>query len=308
VLSAIETALGIAKFSMKATVLIETLPAAFEMDEILHALRERIVGLNCGRWDYIFSYLKTFRAHADKVLPERMQVTMTQPFLKAYCDLLIQTCHKRGAFAMGGMAAQIPINSDADANQRAMDKVRADKLREVLAGHDGTWVAHPALIPIAREIFDKHMPAPNQLLRLREEVKVQALDLITPCSGTITRAGFEANIEVSLRYLSAWLNGQGCVPIHHLMEDAATAEISRMQLWQWLQQAKRATALRLEDGTEINEVLFLACFESIQSTLSAQSDWPGFAKLEAASALFLKLCQMEKPDEFLTLSAYAQLA
>jgi malate synthase len=308
VLSAIESAVGVPQYCMKATVLIETLPAAFEMDEILFALRERIVGLNCGRWDYIFSYLKTFRQHTDKVLPERMQVTMTQPFLKAYSELLIQTCHKRGAFAMGGMAAQIPINGDADANKRAMDKVRADKEREAAAGHDGTWVAHPALIPIAREVFDRYVPAANQLKRLREDVSVTAIDLITPCTGSITRQGFEANIEVSLRYLSAWLNGQGCVPIHHLMEDAATAEISRMQLWQWLQQDKRGKPVSLEDGSIINDQLFDEAFARIQHNLKTQTDWPGSKKLEAASQLFLKLCRMSKPDEFLTLSAYAELA
>ncbi len=231
--------------SIKVTVLIETLPAAFEMDEILHALRGRIVGLNCGRWDYIFSYIKTFRAHRDRVLPERGQVTMTQPFLRAYSELLIQTCHRRGAHAMGGMAAQIPISGDAAANDAALARVRADKLREVTAGHDGTWVAHPALIPLARAVFDEHMPGPHQH---HVAARRRAGHRATTCSGrplgTITRAGFEDNVEVCVRYLAAWLDGHGCVPIHWLMEDAATAEIARAQLWQWLHFADdgRATA------------------------------------------------------------------
>src|SRR5690606_25291450 len=209
-LSHIEAALGLPQGQMKVTVLIETLPAVFEMHEILHALRDRIVGLNCGRWDYIFSYIKTFRRHRDRVLPERGQVTMTQPFLKAYSELLIQTCHRRGAHAMGGMAAQIPIGNDEAANEQALARVRADKLREVTAGHDGTWVAHPALIPIARAIFDEHMPGANQHGARREDVQVSRADLIRPSTGTITRAGFEGNVEVCVRYLAAWLDGNGC--------------------------------------------------------------------------------------------------
>ncbi|MEO7051948.1 MAG: malate synthase A, partial [Rhodanobacter sp.] len=234
VMSAAEHELQLPVGSMKATVLIETLPAAFQMDEILHALRRRIVGLNCGRWDYIFSYLKTLRSHADRLLPERSQVGMTAPFLKGYSELLIKTCHRRGAFAMGGMAAQIPIKGDEAANEAALAKVRADKLREVQAGHDGTWVAHPALVAVAQEIFDQYMPAPNQLGKLREDVQVSREQLLAAPGGTITRAGFDNNVEVCLRYTAAWLDGLGCVPIHHLMEDAATAEIARAQLWQWL--------------------------------------------------------------------------
>lgn len=234
VLDDIEARLGLPHGQIRVTVLIETLPAAFEMDEILYALKDRIVGLNCGRWDYIFSYIKTLRRHPDRVLPERGQVTMTQPFLRAYSELLIQTCHRRGAHAMGGMAAQIPIRDDAAANAAALARVRADKLREVTAGHDGTWVAHPGLIAVAREVFDARMPGPSQLDNRREDVHVEAADLLQPCLGTITRAGFENNVEVCVRYLAAWLDGNGCVPIHHLMEDAATAEIARAQLWQWL--------------------------------------------------------------------------
>ncbi|MEO8010687.1 MAG: malate synthase A, partial [Dokdonella sp.] len=214
VLAHVEHALGLEHATIKVTVLIETLPAAFEMDEILHALRARIVGLNCGRWDYIFSYIKTFRAQPDHVLPERRQIGMTVPFLKAYSELLIKTCHRRGALAMGGMAAQIPINNDAVANNAAMARVRADKQREANAGHDGTWVAHPGLIGIALAEFDPLMPGPNQLDRLREDVVVSAQDLIATPTGTISRSGFENNIDVCVRYLAAWLDGLGCVPIH----------------------------------------------------------------------------------------------
>ncbi|MCA1714345.1 MAG: malate synthase, partial [Gammaproteobacteria bacterium] len=219
VLAHIEHALGLPQGQMKATVLIETLPAALEMDEILHALRGRIAGLNCGRWDYIFSYIKTFRAHRDKVLPERGQVSMAQPFLKAYAELLIQTCHRRGAHAMGGMAAQIPVANDPEANAAALQRVHDDKLREVTAGFDGTWVAHPALIPMARDLFDEHMPCKHQQRVLRADVQVGRDDLIRTPQGSITRAGFDNNIEVCVRYLAAWLDGQGCVPIHGLMED-----------------------------------------------------------------------------------------
>ena len=258
----IEAALGLPHGQMKVTVLIETLPAVFEMHEILHALRSRIVGLNCGRWDYIFSYLKVFRRHRDRVLPERGQVGMTQPFLKAYSELLVQTCHRRGAHAMGGMAAQIPIAGDPIANEEAIARVRADKQREVDAGHDGTWVAHPALIPVARGIFDAGMPGPNQHDTRREDVQVTRDALIRPSIGTITRKGFDNNVEVCVRYLAAWLDGNGCVPIHWLMEDAATAEISRAQIWQWLHTAD----VHLCDGTQIDYAL-------LQRTLAAQGPW-----------------------------------
>src|SRR5690554_4039171 len=247
-LAQMEQELGLPAGQIKVTVLVETLPAAFEMDEILHVLRGRIAGLNCGRWDYIFSYIKTFRRHPGRVLPERGQVTMAQPFLKAYSELMIQTCHRRGAHAMGGMAAQIPVSGDPQANERALARVRADKMREVTAGHDGTWVAHPALIPVARAVFDERMPTPNQQHLLREDVLVDRDDLVTPSRGTITRAGFEGNIEVCARYLAAWLEGNGCVPINWLMEDAATAEIARAQLWQWLHH---------RDGDDAREPLHL---------------------------------------------------
>ncbi|HSR65785.1 MAG TPA: malate synthase A, partial [Xanthomonadaceae bacterium] len=259
VLAHVEQALGLPRGQLKVTVLIETLPAAFEMDEILHALRARIAGLNCGRWDYIFSCIKTFRAHRDRVLPERAQVGMTQPFLTAYAELLVRTCHRRGAHAMGGMAAQVPIAGDAAANEQALERVRADKLREVRAGHDGTWVAHPALVPLARAVFDAHLAGggPHQHAVLREDVGARgeaalAEALLRPALGTITRAGFENNVEVCVRYLAAWLDGNGCVPIHWLMEDAATAEISRTQLWQWLH---AQPPLHLDDGTPIDGAL-----------------------------------------------------
>jgi len=307
VLSHIERALGLQQGQLKVTVLIETLPAAFEMDEILHALRERIVGLNCGRWDYIFSYIKTLRTHRDRVLPERGQVTMTQPFLKAYSELLIQTCHRRGAHAMGGMAAQIPIAGDPEANDKALARVRADKLREVTAGHDGTWVAHPALIPVARQIFDERMPGANQHGIGREEVIVGQADLLAPPLGTITRAGFEGNVEVCVRYLAAWLDGNGCVPIHGMMEDAATAEIARAQLWQWLHAGDRGgSPLHLHDGTEIDEALFDRVLLNLPSRLAGQS-MPGAAHVPEAIAMLEELTQRETLEEFLTLPAYERI-
>ena len=315
VLAFIEVRLGLPIGTMKVTVLIETLPAVFEMHEILHALRGRIVGLNCGRWDYIFSYLKTFRNHRDKVLPERGQVTMAQPFLKAYSELLIQTCHRRGAAAMGGMAAQIPISGDPEANERALARVRADKLREVTAGHDGTWVAHPALIPIAREIFDAGMPGVNQIERRRDEVVVTRDELITPCIGTITRAGFDNNVEVCVRYLAAWLDGQGCVPIHWLMEDAATAEISRTQLWQWLHfsdgpigQAPIGGGLSLDDGTPVDFSLFERALTALPSKLADRMKLPGAGRIDDAIALLDRLTRADELADFLTLSAYEMLA
>ena len=307
VLSYVECLLGLPQGQMKVTVLIETLPAAFEMDEILHALRDRIAGLNCGRWDYIFSYIKTLRAHRDRVLPERAQVTMTQPFLKAYSELLIQTCHRRGAHAMGGMAAQIPIANDAEANDRALARVRADKLREVTAGHDGTWVAHPALIPLARQIFDERMPGPHQHHVGREEVIVARADLLAPPLGTITRAGFEGNVEVCVRYLAAWLDGNGCVPIHGMMEDAATAEIARTQLWQWLHAADRGgTPLHLHDGTEIDEALFDRVLLNLPSRLAGQP-MPGAERVAEAIALLEALTQRDTLEAFLTLPAYERI-
>ncbi|KRG77993.1 malate synthase [Stenotrophomonas ginsengisoli] len=302
-LSHIEAATGLAQGQIKVTVLIETLPAVFEMEEILHALRERIVGLNCGRWDYIFSYLKTFRRHADRILPERGQVTMTQPFLKAYSELLIATCHKRGAHAMGGMAAQIPINHDPVANEQALARVRADKLREVTAGHDGTWVAHPALIAVAMEVFNEHMPTPNQHHVLRKDVSVSRDELIAACSGSISRAGFENNVEVCVRYLAAWLDGNGCVPIHNLMEDAATAEISRTQIWQWI----HAGSCQLDDGTAIDLALLQASLQALPGRLGDTSALPGGGRIAQAIALLAELSASPVLEDFLTLPAYARI-
>src|SRR5437870_1718004 len=224
--------LGVKRGSIKATALIETVVAAFEMDEILHELREHCAGLNIGRWDYIFSCIKKFRVNKEFCLADRAQVTMTAPFMRAYALALIKTCHRRGAPAMGGMAAQIPIKDDPAANEAALAKVRADKLREVTDGHDGTWVAHPGLVPIAKGIFDEHMPGPNQLAKKREDVSVSREDLLGIPEGTRTEAGLRHNLRVGVQYLEAWLRGNGCVPLYNLMEDAATAEISRAQVWQ----------------------------------------------------------------------------
>jgi malate synthase len=303
VMAFVEVRLGLPIGTMKATVLIETLPAVFEMDEILHALRGRIVGLNCGRWDYIFSYIKTFRAHRDRVLPERTQIGMTVPFLKTYSEWLIRTCHRRGAFAMGGMAAQIPISRDADANEAAMAKVRADKQREVAAGHDGTWVAHPGLIPIAQGIFDAGMPTPNQLHVTRDDVTVTRDALITPSVGSITRAGFLNNIDVCVRYVAAWLDGLGCVPIHHLMEDAATAEISRVQLWQWL----HVGGLTFDDGTPLDFAAFDAAIASIRERVDA-AGLPGEQMFDTAARLLSEWTHAGELVEFLTLPCYERLA
>ncbi len=308
-----ERRLGLPVGTIKVTVLIETLPAAFEMHEILHALRRRCVGLNCGRWDYIFSYIKTFRRHHGRVLPERGQVGMTVPFLKNYSELLIQTCHRRGALAMGGMAAQIPISGDVQANMQALARVRADKLREAIAGHDGTWVAHPGLIPVAREIFDAQMPGPNQIGVARADVHVARDDLIAAPAGTITRAGFLNNIDVCVRYLAAWLDGLGCVPIQHLMEDAATAEIARTQLWQWTHhsdvpagEAPAAPRLTLDDGTPIDFALFDDAIAHIGERLPDHG-LPGQQRIAEAARMLTELTHANELADFLTLPTYALL-
>ncbi len=238
--------------SIRATVLIETILAAFEMDEIIYELRDHSAGLNCGRWDYIFSFIKKFRNRPDFVLPNRALVTMERHFLASYVNLLIETCHRRRVHAMGGMAAQIPIKGDPAANQHALDKVRQDKLREVRAGHDGTWVAHPGLVSVAKEIFDAYMTGPNQLDR-RPQIKITAADLLAVPDGEITEAGLRWNIDVGIQYVEAWLRGSGCVPIYNLMEDAATAEICRAQVWQWVHhgaQLERRAAGQCRIGNE----------------------------------------------------------
>src|SRR5688572_24075640 len=243
--------LAIPQGSVRATALIETVVAAFEMDEILYELREHSSGLNIGRWDYIFSCIKKFRGNKDFCLADRSQVTMLSPFMRAYALLLVKTCHRRGAPAMGGMAAQIPIKNDPAANEAALEKVRADKLREVTDGHDGTWVAHPGLVPIAREIFEANMKGRHQIERKREDVHVTQADLLRVPEGTRTEKGLRQNIGVGVQYVEAWLRGSGCVPLHNLMEDAATAEISRTQVWQWIRHGAR-----LDDGRPITVELF----------------------------------------------------
>ena len=309
VLAHIEGVLALPTGQMKVTVLIETLPAVFEMDEILHALRQRVAGLNCGRWDYIFSYIKTFRLHRDRVLPERAQVTMAQPFLKTYSELLIHTCHRRGAHAMGGMAAQVPIAGDEDANHRAMERVRADKIREAGAGHDGTWVAHPALIPLAREVFDTWMLGAHQQAVLRNDVRARTDAelrdaLLKPPIGTISRAGFGNNVEVCVRYLAAWLAGNGCVPIHWLMEDAATAEISRTQLWQWLH---AEPPLHLDDGTPIDFALLERALIGLPSKFADRMHLPGGDRIPEAIEMLVSLTERDTLEDFLTLPAYARI-
>ena len=288
-----QNALGIPHGSIRATVLIETILGAFEMDEILYELRDHSAGLNCGRWDYIFSFIKKFRHRADFVLPDRAQVTMERHFLKSYVDLLIQTCHRRGIHAMGGMAAQIPIKNDPEANTRALDRVRQDKLREVRAGHDGTWVAHPGLVPIAKEIFDAHMPAANQIDVPRPAANVQPTDLLAVPDGAITQQGLELNIDVGIQYLESWLRGNGCVPIYNLMEDAATAEISRTQVWQWAHHGAK-----LADGRLVDAPL-------VRQTIRAMTR-PG-GKFDLAARLFEEMILTAEPPEFLTLPAYAYL-
>jgi malate synthase len=295
-----ERTFDIPRGSMRATVLIETLPAAFEMDEILHEMKDHIVGLNCGRWDYIFSMIKTLRARSDFVLPDRAQVTMTSPALSAYSKLLIKTCHRRGAHAMGGMAAQIPIRNDAEANAAALEKVKADKEREAREGHDGTWVAHPGLIPIAKAAFDAAMPNANQVSRQREDVNVSAVDLLEAPQGTITEAGLRTNIRIGIQYIAAWLAGNGCVPLYNLMEDAATAEISRTQIWQW-----RHHGVRLDTGKTVDRALIGAAIaEEVAQLKQTGSDLPTLAD---ATALFERLCLSEELEPFLTLSAYRRL-
>jgi malate synthase len=274
------------------------------MDEILYELRDHSSGLNCGRWDYIFSFIKTRRADASAVLPDRSQVGMTQPFMRAYSQWCIRTCHRRGAHAMGGMAAQIPIKGDPDAHEAAMAQVRADKRREARDGHDGTWVAHPGLVAVAREAFEPEVDGDNQLDRAREDVEVSAEDLLEVPAGTRTEAGLRLNIRVGIRYLEAWLQGVGCVPLYHLMEDAATAEISRTQIWQWLKHGAQ-----LEDGRTVDRELVERMTEEEMRVIAAEIGDERFrdGHFEAARRLFSNLCFSEELIEFLTLDAYELL-
>jgi len=285
--------LGIPQGTIRATVLIETILAALEMNEILYELRDHSSGLNCGRWDYIFSYIKKFRNRPDFVLPDRSLVTMEKHFLKSYVELLIHTCHRRGIHAMGGMAAQIPIKNDPEANEKALEKVRQDKLREVRAGHDGTWVAHPGLVPIAKEIFDAHMKEPNQIKRPLGDVHVTPKDLLAVTEGKITEAGLKWNIDVGLQYLESWLRGNGCVPIYNLMEDAATAEICRSQVWQWVKHGAKIS----DDGRPITQVMV----RDIVNEKKKQLKGP---RMEEASAIFDRMMTDQEFAEFLTLVAY----
>jgi len=298
--------LKIPRGSVRATVLIETLPAAFEMDEILWELREHSAGLNIGRWDYIFSCIKKLRSHREFCLADRGQVTMTSPFMRAYALLLVKTCHRRNAPAMGGMAAQIPIKNDAAANEAAMAKVRADKEREATDGCDGTWVAHPGLVPIAKEVFDRHMPGPNQYSRQRPDVSVAAKDLLDfRPEAPITEAGLRNNIQVGIQYIGAWLSGNGCVPIFNLMEDAATAEISRSQVWQWMRSQKGV----LEDGRKITRDLFHETLkEELAKTPSiVGADAYAAGRYAEGAALFEQITASDDYVEFLTLPAYAAI-
>jgi malate synthase len=293
--------LGLPRGTVRATALIETIMAAFEMDEILWELKDHSAGLNCGRWDYIYSFIKKFAEDPACVMPDRGQVTMTSHFLRSYSLLLIKTCHRRETHAMGGMAAQIPIRADPAANEAAMEKVRADKSREAGDGHDGTWVAHPGLVGIAKEIFDRDMPQANQIARKRQDVHVAAVDLLAVPAGTITEAGLRQNLNVGIGYIEAWLRGTGCVPLYHLMEDAATAEISRAQVWQWIRHGAK-----LDDGRQVSGALCEAVLDEELAKLRASTGEEAYrlGRFDDAAALFRQLIEAPSFPEFLTLPAY----
>ena len=299
-----QDALGLPLGTIKATVLIETLPAAFEMDEILYELKDHIVGLNCGRWDYIFSFIKRLGRRPEFLTPDRGLMTMGQAFLRAYSLRLIQTCHRRGAFAMGGMAAQIPVKGDAKANEAAFARVRADKEREASDGHDGTWVAHPDMVGLAMEVFDQLMPHPNQLDRLREDVSIGQADMLKVHEGARTERGLRENIRVGVQYIEAWLRGRGAVPLYGLMEDAATAEISRGQIWQWLK-----FAAVLDDGRKVTPELFKAALADEMAKLREALTPKVYdsGRFAEAIALFSDMSLAAGFEEFLTLPAYQLL-
>ena len=296
--------LGVPAGTFKATVLIETLPAAFEMDEILYELRAHMAGLNCGRWDYIFSFIKRLGKNAGFLTPDRAAMTMGEAFLASYSLLLIKTCHRRGAFAMGGMAAQIPVKGDRGANEAAFAKVRADKEREATNGHDGTWVAHPDLVPVAREVFDRLVPGPNQLGVSRDDVSVAPDDLLRVHEGGRTEAGLRENMRVGVQYIEAWLRGRGAVPLYNLMEDAATAEISRAQIWQWLK-----LAARLDDGRVVTPALFETIYADEMAKVKASVGAAAFegGRFAEAIRLFSEMSLSAEFEEFLTLPAYRLL-
>jgi len=301
-----QEALGIPLGTIRATVLVETLPAAFEMDEILYELRDHSIGLNAGRWDYIFSLIKKFRNRSDMVLPDRAQITMTVPFMRAYTELLVRTCHRREAFAMGGMAAFIPSRKDAKVNEIALTKVREDKVREAGDGFDGTWVAHPDLVPVAMEVFDGVLgERPNQIDRKREDVEVapdQLLDFAVP-GGTVTEAGLRNNVSVALQYLASWLDGNGAVAIFNLMEDAATAEISRSQVWQW-----QRNGIRLVEGPPVTADLVREIEdEELEKIRESMGDAFSRFRWDEARRLFESVALADEFDEFLTLPAYRKI-
>jgi malate synthase len=299
-----QAALGVPQGSIRATALIETILGAFEAEEILYELRDHSSGLNCGRWDYIFSCIKKLHKRPNYIFPDRTQVTMTAPFMRAYCLYVIKVCHRRGAHAMGGMAAQIPIKNNPAANDEALAKVLADKEREATDGHDGTWVAHPGLVPVALKAFDKHMPGPNQISRQRDDVNVTAADLLAAPSGTITDAGIRTNLSVGIQYLEAWFGGSGCVPLYNLMEDAATAEISRTQLWQWLH-----CGGTLANGFPITpshyDMLLGEVIAKIESEVGMERYSNGHFR--TAAHMFMEMVKSPVLDEFLTLPAYELL-
>jgi len=296
--------LRVSQGTFKATVLVETITASFQLDEIIYELKDHIVGLNCGRWDYIFSYIKKFRNHPNFVVPDRDQVTMTTPFMDAYSKLVIQRCHKRGILAIGGMAAQIPIKNDEAANTAALEKVRKDKEREVLNGHDGTWVAHPALVDVAMQEFNKHMPTPNQMHVTKDDIDITEQDLVELPKGTVTEAGIRKNINIGILYTEAWLRGYGAVALYHLMEDAATAEISRTQVWQWLR-----NEVKLDDGRRFNMKLYMELYHSEIdkiNTILGDEDTTN-TRFKLAFEIFDKLVLSEEFEEFLTVPAYKYL-
>ncbi|AUG99217.1 malate synthase A [Prodigiosinella confusarubida] len=300
-----EDRFGLPRGTIKATVLIETLPAVFQMDEILYVMRDHIVGLNCGRWDYIFSYIKTLKNHPDRVLPDRQSVTMDKPFLNAYSRLLIKTCHRRGAFAMGGMAAFIP-SKDAKHNQWVQEKVRQDKEMEARNGHDGTWIAHPGLADTVMPIFDRILGGrKNQLDVLREgDAPITAAELLEPCPGERTETGMRANIRVAVQYIEAWISGNGCVPIYGLMEDAATAEISRTSIWQWIHHGKT-----LNDGRAITKSLFRQMLSEEMQVIREEvgEERFGNGRFDEAARLMERITTQDELIDFLTLPGYALL-
>jgi malate synthase len=299
-----QSQLGLPLGTIKATALIETLPAAFEMDEIIYELREHMAGLNCGRWDYIFSFIKTLASNKKYVLPDRSQMVMSKAFLAAYSALLIKTCHRRAAFAMGGMAAQIPNRKDPEANQIALDMVIADKEHEARNGHDGTWVAHPDLVPVAMNVFNALMPTANQLYVKRDDVSVGQKELLEIHKGTKTEACFRENIRVGVQYLEAWLRGRGAVPIYNLMEDAATAEISRSQIWQWLK-----FGATLDTGKKVTEKFFAVCLAEEMKRVKQEVGVAAFAqgRFKEAISIFKAMSTSKNFEAFLTLPAYKKI-